>query len=61
MKWEFATNNWIQILINRIAYLGLSIIEIAITAMHEFWYDYVKPKYREKAKVCYMDTDSFIV
>ena len=52
MKWEFATNNWIQILINRIAYLGLSIIEIAITAMHEFWYDYVKPKYREKAKVC---------
>ena len=29
--------------------------------MHEFWYDYVKPKYCEKAKLCYMDTDSFIV
>ena len=29
--------------------------------MHEFWYDYVKPKYEEKAKLCYMDTESFIV
>ena len=28
--------------------------------MHEFWYDYVKPKYGEKAKLCYMDTESFI-
>ena len=29
--------------------------------MHEFWYDYVKPKYGEKAKLGYMDADSFIV
>ena len=29
--------------------------------MHEFWYDYVKPKYCEKAKLCYMDTGSFTV
>ena len=29
--------------------------------MYEFWYDFVKPKYGEKAKLCYMDTDSFIV
>ena len=29
--------------------------------MHQFWYDYVKPKYCEKAKLCYMDTGSFIV
>ena len=29
--------------------------------MYEFWYDYVKPKYGEKAKLCYMDTDRFIV
>ena len=28
--------------------------------MYEFWYDYVKPRYDEKAKLCYMDTDSFI-
>ena len=29
-------------------------------AMYQFWYDFVKPKYGEKAKLCYMDTDSFI-
>ena len=29
--------------------------------MYEFWYDYVKPKYGKKAKLCHMDTDSFIV
>ena len=29
--------------------------------MHEFWYNYLKPKYGENAKLCYMDTDSFIV
>ena len=29
--------------------------------MCKFWYDYVKPNYGEKVKLCYMDTDSFIV
>ena len=29
--------------------------------MHEFWYEYVKPKYGEKAKLYQMDTDSFTV
>ena len=29
--------------------------------MYEFWYDYVKAKYDKKAKLCYMDTDSFII
>ena len=29
--------------------------------MYQFWYHYVKPKYGEHAKPCYMDTDSFIV
>ena len=29
--------------------------------MYEFWFDYVKSKYGEKAKLCYVDTDSFIV
>ena len=28
--------------------------------MYEFWYDYVKPKYGKKAKICFFDTDSFI-
>ena len=29
--------------------------------MYEFWYDYLKPNYGEKAKLCYMDTGTFIV
>ena len=29
--------------------------------MYEFWYDYVKSKYEDKARLCYMDTDSFVV
>ena len=29
--------------------------------MYEFWYDYMKPKYRDNVKLCYMDTDSFII
>ena len=29
--------------------------------MYEFWYDYVKPKYGKKTKLCYIDTDSFVI
>ena len=46
---------------NELVYLVLSIIELSEIVIHKFWYDYVKPKYRQKAKLCFMDTDSFIV
>ena len=42
-------------------YLGMSILDISKMLMYEFWYDYVKPKYKDKAKLCYMDTDSFVI
>ena len=29
--------------------------------MFEFWYDYIKSKYGDDARLCYMDTDSFIM
>ena len=46
---------------NKPVYLALSILKIIKIVLYEFWYDYVRPKYREKAKLCYMDVDSFIV
>ena len=50
-----------KIKMNKPVYLGLSILEISKTLMYEFWYDYIKPKYSDNVKLCYMDTDSFIL
>ena len=51
----------IKVKMNKPVYLGLSILEISKTLMYEFWYDYIKPKYQNNAKLCYMNTDSFII
>ena len=48
-----------KVKMNEPVYLGMSILDISKTLMYEFWYDSVKPKYKDKAKLFYMDTDSF--
>ena len=50
-----------KVKMNKAKCLGMSILDISKTLMYEFWYDYIKPKYQEKAKLCYMDTDSVII
>ena len=50
----------IQILMNKPVYLGLSILDLSKTVMYQFSYDYVKPKYVESVKLCYMDAGIFI-
>ena len=50
-----------KVKMNKPTYLGLSILEISKILMYEFWYDYMKPKYGNDVKLCYMDTDSFIM
>ena len=53
--------NKTKVKVNKPIYLGLSISEISKILMYEFWYDYMKPKYGNNVKLCYMDTDSFIM
>ena len=50
-----------KVTMNKPVYLGQAILDISKTLMYEFWYDYLKPKYDDKVKICYMDTDSLII
>ena len=51
----------IEVNMNKPVYLGLSILEISKTLMYEFWYDYIKLKYQNNARLCYMNHDRFII
>ena len=53
--------NKTKVKMNKLIYLGLSILEISKILMYEFWYDYMKPKHNDNIKLCYMDTDSFVM
>ena len=50
-----------QILMIKPVYLGLPMLHLSKTVMYEYWYDYLKPRYAENVKLCYIDTGSFIV
>ena len=50
-----------KVKMNKPVYLVLSILEISKTLIYEFSYDYMKPKYGDNVKLCYMDTDGFIM
>ena len=45
---------------NKLLYLRVSTLDICKTLMYKLWYDYFKPKYGDRSKLCYTDTDSFI-
>ena len=53
--------NKTKVKMNKPIYLGLSILEISKILIYEFWYDYMKPKHGDNVKLCYIDTDSFIM
>ena len=48
-----------KVKMNKLIYLGMSILDISKTLMYEFWYDYIK--HIKTAKLCYLDTDSFVI
>ena len=51
----------IKVKMNKPVYLRTSILDISKTLIYEIWYDYIKPKYRDNAKLCYMDNEIFII
>ena len=48
-----------EVKMNKPIYLGQAILDLRKTLMFKFWYDYIVPKY--VVKLCYIDTDSFIM
>ena len=50
-----------KVKMNKPVYLDMSMLDINKTLMYKFWYDCIKPKYEDRAKLCYTDTDSFII
>ena len=50
-----------KVKMNKPIYLGLSILDISKILIYEFWYDYMKPKYGNRVKLCCMDTNSFVM
>ena len=50
-----------KVKMNKPIYLGFSILDISKILMYEFLYDYMKAKYNNNVKLCYMDTDIFIM
>ena len=45
-----------KVKMNKPIYLGMSVLDISETLMYEFWYDYFKLKYGDRAKLCCTDT-----
>ena len=50
-----------KVKMNKPIYFSKSTLNISKTLMYEFWYDYIKPKYHDRAKLFYMDTGSFVI
>ena len=50
-----------EVKMNKPIYLGQAILDLSKRLMYEFWYDYIKPMYSDKAKLCYTDTDSLVI
>ena len=42
-------------------HLGMPILDVSKILMYEFWYDYIKPKYGGRTKLCYTNSESFII
>ena len=51
----------VEVKISKPLYLIQATLDISKTLMYEFQYDYIQTKYGDKARLSYMDTDSFVM
>ena len=49
------------VLMDKPIIVGQAILDKSKELMHEFYFDYLQPKYKDKLKLLYMDTDSFVL
>ena len=49
----------VKVLYNKPIYIGFTTLDLSKLLMYDYFYDYIKPKYNDRATLCYMDTDSF--
>ena len=50
-----------KVLMDKLIAVRQAVLDISKNLMYEFWYEYLKPMYQNNIKLCYMDTDSFII
>lgn len=49
-----------QIILDKPIYIGFTVLELSRSHMYDFHYNIIKPFYKDRVRLCYTDTDSFI-
>lgn len=49
-----------SILMDKPISVGMAILDLSKAVMYEYYYNYLKPKYGDKVRLAYTDTDSFV-
>ena len=50
-----------EVKLNRPTYVGMCVLDLSKLCMYQFYYDVLKARYQDKARLLYTDTDSLLV